>query len=254
MAAILVLDLMSPADIRLQVLHFFPLAAIALHCKTKGEVLAGLVLSVTCQLLNYIFLGLSSFSLSIDALVFLASSVLVAFLARAAREKHFETENLATTDWLTGLHNRRSLELIFGLEIVRQKRYGGVFSLAVLDLDHFKKLNDTRGHQFGDQALALLADVLRENTREADSIARIGGDEFVVLMPNTEAAECTLLCQQLTIKIAGRMAHAGFGITASIGHATFENAPASVLEALQIADKAMYAAKEKCKDEAAKQR
>jgi diguanylate cyclase (GGDEF)-like protein len=91
--------------------------------------------------------------------------------------------------------------------------------------------------------LKLLADILRENTRQSDSIARLGGDEFAILMPVTRSSDCTELCQQLSGTIARRMVDAGFPITASIGHTTFERAPESMLEALQEADKAMYAAK-----------
>ena len=69
---------------------------------------------------------------------------------------------LATTDWLTGLHNRRSFESIADMEISRQKRYGGVFSLVIIDLDNFKELNDCAGHHVGDKALKHVADVLRE--------------------------------------------------------------------------------------------
>jgi diguanylate cyclase (GGDEF)-like protein len=150
---------------------------------------------------------------------------------------------LATTDWLTGLRNRRSFETIAELEIARQKRYGGVFSLALVDLDDFKGLNDARGHHAGDETLKLLAAVLQKHTRASDSIARLGGDEFVVLMPSTQKADCSLLCQQISRKIADRMAAVGFATTASIGCATFEQAPTSVSEALQRADEAMYFAK-----------
>jgi diguanylate cyclase (GGDEF)-like protein len=118
-----------------------------------------------------------------------------------------------------------------------------VFSLAIVDLDRFKALNDSRGHHTGDKALKLLAEVLRENTRESDSIARLGGDEFAIVMPNTRAEDCAALCRQLTTNIAVRMADADFGITASVGHATFEQPPESSSAALHEADKAMYAAK-----------
>jgi diguanylate cyclase (GGDEF)-like protein len=129
------------------------------------------------------------------------------------------------------------------MEITRQKRYGGVFSLAILDLDNFKEVNDAEGHHVGDKALRLLADVLRAYTRKSDSLGRLGGDEFAILMPNTQQEDCVSLCDQLAAKIALRMADAGFAITASVGSTTFERAPESTHEALQLADKAMYSAK-----------
>jgi len=251
MAAVFAIDLLAPANIRLHILYVFPLAAIALHCEDRCATLGGLLSATVLQLWTLFFHELSTDSYATDALVALASNVLTMLLARAVRENHVATMNLATTDWLTGLHNRRSFETIADLEIKRQKRYGGVFSLAVIDLDGFKTLNDSRGHDVGDKALQLVSDVLREHTRQSDTIARLGGDEFAVMLPNTRQPDCNLQCRQLAATISRRMADAGFAITASIGCAQFEQPPASTSDALQKADKAMYAAKASGKNGAA---
>ncbi len=113
----------------------------------------------------------------------------------------------------------------------------------MLDLDRFKELNDSKGHEAGDQALRLLGTILLEHTRHSDSIARLGGDEFVIMMPNMVKADCATLCRELSATISQRMAERGFTITASIGCATFEEPPESLAAALRKADKAMYAAK-----------
>ncbi len=243
MAMVVFLEQMVPLEIRLHILYLFPLAAIALHCDHPGTVLAGLALSIAFQLWTVFNQDFPNSPFIIDGLVTVASSVLAITLARASRANYLVTMSLAATDWLTGLYNRRSLESAAEDEITRQRRYGGVFSLAVIDLDGFKKLNDSKGHRAGDAALKLLADVLREHTRETDLVARLGGDEFAVLMPNTQAGACLALCRQLAIIVASRMSHVGFGITASIGCTSFEEAPESTPAALQRADSAMYAAK-----------
>jgi len=243
MLVVLFFDLTFPADIRLHVLYIFPLAVIALHCERIGVILGGFALSVAFQLSNFSFHGIPDGPFITDAIIAIASSVLTIVLARAVRENYLATANLAASDSLTGLRNRRGFEVIADMEITRQKRYGGVFSLAILDLDNFKNVNDSEGHHVGDNALRLLADVLREHTRNSDSIARLGGDEFVILMPNTRQSDCESLCEQLCANIARRMANAGFAITASIGSTTFERAPESTSDAMQMADKAMYAAK-----------
>ena len=243
MAAIFAIDLSAPKDVRLHLLYVFPLAAIALHCERKSAIIGGLALSSTLQVATFSFEGISGRSFATDALVALATAVLTVALARATRDNHLTALGLATSDWLTGLHNRRSFETIADLEIKRQKRYGGAFSLAIIDLDGFKRLNDSEGHHIGDRALRLLADVLREHVRQSDSIARLGGDEFAILMPNTKAHDSILLCQQFCVKTAKRMAAAGFEVTASVGCTVFEQAPESVALALQQADAAMYAAK-----------
>jgi diguanylate cyclase (GGDEF)-like protein len=156
---------------------------------------------------------------------------------------YLEVLNLARTDELTGLMNRRAFVRTAVLEIERQARYGGEFSIMMLDLDDFKVLNDTHGHAVGDMALRHLAEAIRSNIRRADSVGRIGGDEFVVLMPNTPRAACTSICQQLRRAIAEGMTESGFTVTASIGSVTFEHPPESVDGALQAADRAMYGAK-----------
>lgn len=243
MALVFIFDVGTPPDIRLHMLYIFPMAAIALHCESKRDVLAGLVLTTAFQLLTFYVDGIPYRPFAIDAIIAFASALLSVFLARSVRKNHLATVKLAATDWLTGLHNRRSFKTITDLEIERQKRYGGIFSLAVIDLDGFKKLNDSRGHHIGDEALQLVADVLQDHTRHSDSIARLGGDEFAILMPNTQKPDCNSLCQQLSLKIASRMSAAEFQTTASIGCVTFEQAPESSSYSLQKTDKAMYMAK-----------
>lgn len=251
MATIAFFNLLTPPEIRLPILYLFPLAAIALHCERLGTTLVSLALSVAFQLWNYSHLSsLYSTPVPDGMLITGAASMLTVALARATRANFLATMSLAATDCLTGLYNRRSFEVAADNEILRQRRYGGVFSIAVIDLDGFKKLNDSKGHHSGDLALKLVADVLREQTRVTDLVARLGGDEFAVLMPNTPSPACVSLSQKLAVIIASRMAFAGFCVTASIGCTSFEEAPESTLIALQRADRAMYAAKVGGKDRA----
>ncbi len=248
MVVILTLDLLTPLDIYLHVLYVFPLAAIALNCERLIAAFIGIALALVFQLTDFLSQGLPVLPLIVDMLVFFVAATLVVFLARSVRTNYFENVELATTDWLTGLHNRRGFEAIADMEIARQQRYGGTFSLALIDLDHFKALNDSRGHHTGDVALQSLGKILRENTRQSDSIARLGGDEFAILMPNTKTVDCMFYCQQLFFKIRNRLAADSFNITTSIGCTTIEQPPKSVSEILQKVDKAMYAAKKEGRD------
>ncbi|MGA8863387.1 MAG: GGDEF domain-containing protein [Gallionella sp.] len=243
MVAIFAIDMLTPPTIRLHMLYTFPIAAIAMHCPQRSRIIAGLVLSVIFQFVTFLYDGIQIVSLVVDGAIAFLSALLAIFLARTLRKNYLATIELASTDGLTGLLNRRSFETIANLEIERLKRYGGVFSLALLDLDRFKRLNDSRGHHAGDMALQLLATILREKLRHTDTIARIGGDEFVILMPNTTAPECGSLCQHLSVQIADQMAASAYPVTASIGCTTYVHAPESMSAALQKADRAMYAAK-----------
>jgi diguanylate cyclase (GGDEF)-like protein len=243
MLAIFAVDITAPGDMRLHVLYLFPLTAIGLHCDKGWASIWGIALATAFQLADHFYHGLSDAAAITDAILAFSTVLLTVSVSRSLRDTYLATRALAMQDTLTGLNNRHKFEFAVEAEILRQKRYGGVFSLAVIDLDRFKALNDSRGHQFGDIALKLTGEVLRQATRQSDSTARLGGDEFAVLMPNTGAAEGKAACSQLAGKIAARMREAGFSVTASIGCATFEQAPESSSVALHSADKAMYGAK-----------
>ncbi|MDX6690990.1 MAG: hypothetical protein QOG15_2447 [Solirubrobacteraceae bacterium] len=156
---------------------------------------------------------------------------------------------LATHDPLTGLHNRSSFagQLDAHADIVR--RYGTDGALLLLDLDHFKYVNDTLGHQAGDQLIARVAKVLESRLRESDVLARLGGDEFAALLPRADCKTAELVADELLEALrAERLSVPGAGdrtITASIGVAMFESVEGlSGEDVLVSADLAMYDAKE----------
>lgn len=242
--AIFPLDILTGSEVSLHVIYIFPLILIALHCTSVTFVIGALILSIVVQLIALITFTTESVPIKIFLfwMVFLSDMALV-LISRYARFNIIEAERLSTTDPLTQLSNRRALEMAIKAESTRQRRYGGVFSLVLIDLDGFKAVNDTLGHFYGDQALVLMAKILSYNTRTSDMVFRIGGDEFVVLMPNTEGADCKNLCDGFCRTIAEDMAKAGFAITASIGYTTVERPLQVILDILTIADKAMYEAK-----------
>lgn len=242
--AIFPLDVLTGSKVSFDIVYVIPLTFIALHCSKSGLVIGATILSISIQTLTLLTFADDSYQIKIFLFVmmFLSDTVLV-LVARFARFNILEAERLSTTDPLTRLSNRRALEVSMKAEITRHKRYGGEFSLVLIDLDGFKGVNDTMGHHAGDRALILLADILREHTRKSDMVFRIGGDEFVVLMPNTEVDDCERICIGFCNLIAEKMKAASFPITASIGYTTIERTPALSVDILTIADKAMYAAK-----------
>ncbi len=180
-----------------------------------------------------------------DPLRFLVQVQDVTHRRRYEENLHF----LATHDPLTGLHNRSSFagQLDAHAEIVR--RYGSDGALLLLDLDHFKYVNDTLGHQAGDQLIARVAKVLGGRLRESDVLARLGGDEFAALLPRADSETATIVAEGLLDALrAERIAVPGAGdrsITASIGIAMFDNSEGiSGEDVLVSADLAMYDAKE----------
>jgi diguanylate cyclase (GGDEF)-like protein len=236
--------LIADPSLRLYVLHVLPLLAIGMHSARRSLYVVGAVTALVLDAIASAHFGTPFLSLLGN--LFLEGIVVVLCLsvAETARVNYQKVLNLARTDDLTGLMNRRAFVRSVGLEIERQARYGGEFSIMMLDLDGFKALNDMHGHLVGDLALRHLAEAIRNNTRRADSVARIGGDEFVVLMPNTPKVACDSICHQLRHAVAEGMRDSGYTVTASIGSVTFEEPPESVDAALYAADKAMYDAKQ----------
>lgn len=153
---------------------------------------------------------------------------------------------MATTDVLTGLPNRRAMVTAVDAEIERSVRYGRPCTLVFLDLDHFKALNDTRGHQAGDDSLSQMALYIRDALRASDIVGRWGGEEFVAILPETDTAGAKLVAQELRRRIEQHefSAAAGLRLTCSIGVATFPADAAGRDALIAAADKAMYAAKQ----------
>jgi diguanylate cyclase (GGDEF)-like protein len=153
---------------------------------------------------------------SLEVLQTLASHAAAAI--EAAR-LHGETEALAQTDGLTGLANRRRLDLDLAAECERARRYGRPLALVMFDVDHFKRFNDTYGHLRGDETLQELATTVRSEIRTTDTVYRYGGEEFAVLTRETDAEHAMALAERLRGRIEQHFAARGSStpITASFG-------------------------------------
>ncbi|MBL3589542.1 MAG: GGDEF domain-containing protein [gamma proteobacterium endosymbiont of Lamellibrachia anaximandri] len=151
-------------------------------------------------------------------------------------------------DPLTGLYNRRMLEKQLAKDIQRAARYKRPLSLFMVDIDHFKSINDTHGHRTGDFILTNIAKVLEEVIRETDYSSRYGGEEFVIVLPETPLTDAKELAERLRTMIAGRLFKIADGnklsITISIGVSVFTGENKSLDALLNSADSAMYFAKE----------
>jgi diguanylate cyclase (GGDEF)-like protein len=158
-----------------------------------------------------------------------------------------QLEELATHDPLTGAFNRRKLNELTAAEISRAQRYGQPLSLFILDIDHFKDVNDTHGHEAGDAVLVALADLLRAGIRATDSLARWGGEEFVVLSPAIGLPETATLAERLRATLAAREFDAVGQVTASFGVADYHSGDTAD-SLFARADQALYRAKDGGRD------
>ncbi|MGM0788392.1 MAG: transporter substrate-binding domain-containing diguanylate cyclase, partial [Thermodesulfobacteriota bacterium] len=156
--------------------------------------------------------------------------------------KSRELERLSTTDALTGIFNRMKMEDLLENEISRVQRTARPFSVIMLDVDYFKYINDLYGHQAGDDALREISGLLRTNVRQADSLGRWGGEEFLIICPDTSGKGAAVLAENLRRITGSRKLSVGAGVTCSFGVAEYRPGE-GVNQLLGRADRAMYRAK-----------
>lgn len=154
-----------------------------------------------------------------------------------------EVKNQAITDPLTGIYNRRYFEDNIVKEAERSLRLHQPFSVISMDLDYLKKINDTYGHQYGDIAIKTIADVLKNEARSIDIPARIGGEEFNLLLPGVDSTGACVAAERIRKSIASQEIETIGEVTASIGVATFLEHSDRIDELIELADQAMYKAK-----------
>jgi diguanylate cyclase (GGDEF)-like protein len=157
-----------------------------------------------------------------------------------------ETQRLADSDALTGLQNRRRATQRMEHELSRARRYGTAFSVLLCDVDHFKSVNDRFGHNMGDEVLTKVAHTLKQTQRQVDLAGRWGGEEFLVLLTNTDAEGARATAERLRAAVEAIPAFEGGPehVTCSIGGATFAGED-SATAFLERADQALYRAKER---------
>ena len=159
-----------------------------------------------------------------------------------------QTKQLSLIDELTRLYNTRYFTQYLDAEVKRCRRYKSSVSLIFLDLDHFKQVNDRHGHLVGSQLLREVADVLRHGVRDVDIVARYGGDEFIVIMPETRLEAAAFVAERLRVAMDEHIFLVGEGLrahlTASFGVASFPETCASENELIRLADQAMYRVKD----------
>lgn len=244
------IDYAITVDLGFSIFYVLPITVIAWYIHPK----AGYLASCLSAVLWFIAEADRTPSVSINSyllwntLVRLTFWLLVVFLLAKLKASYSEVQRLASTDFLTGLLNRRAFMEDLEQEILRSKRYSFPFTLAYLDVDNFKQVNDRSGHAAGDLVLQAIAHTLNETLRATDITARLGGDEFAILMPQTKLSEADTVLSRLFQELShlpSATVHIGF----SIGAVTFLTAPESADQALVRADRLMYTVKAKGKNQ-----
>jgi len=248
-AGVFVLNVRTGADLRLGILYVVPVLLAASYDGLGW----GIAFALATTLLRF-GVGIDQMPLDTslqvrilnEAAYLTVVGVAIAGLSQLRRTQS-QLRLLATHDPLTTVLNARAFASQLAQELGRNRRYGRPLALIYLDLDDFKKVNDAHGHATGDAVLRLVADAMRSAVRQADVVGRLGGDEFGVLMPETDGT----VAHAVATRLAGGIRTVFRGtpsVTASIGVVAVSGTEAGSDELLRKADQAMYEAKRAGKD------
>ena len=241
---ILLMDVVSPDDYRFVLLYLFPAAIIALNAKSMKVVIVALILTTLFE--NYFVFRedyFAQYDKKIEALNFLIrflSTLLIIWLARSLRRSQLRVNVLANTDSLTGLWNRRWARVIIDQSIAKLEHRHEVFSVAMIDVNDFKKINDIRGHVVGDQVLTKIAHTLQKFSSEQIKFFRLGGDEFLIVAAKINESEMIQMCDDIVQTVNQVMKDSGYPVSLSIGMSTYSEDLKTVSEILHEVDLKMY--------------
>jgi diguanylate cyclase (GGDEF)-like protein len=239
--ALTLIDLSSGNEVSFSVFYLIPVTLAAWYCGLLPGILMALTATVVLEAINShegLRYSAQWISLWNPAARFIFYA-LIAYLLVQLRHSREMLRELASTDPLTGLANRRVVTGQLDAEIARQKRTGNPLTLVFIDLDHFKALNDRQSHAAGDLALQTVAAILRSGLREADLAARLGGDEFSLILPETNGVQASPFLTRLHDALLQGMQQKGWPITFSIGALHGVSAMSSDAW-INAADKLMY--------------
>jgi diguanylate cyclase (GGDEF)-like protein len=174
--------------------------------------------------------------------------VLVTYLLTELRRAHEVQRLLARTDYVSGAVNARHFNELLEVEIARAYRYQLPLTMAYIDVDDFKRVNDSFGHDTGDEVLHFIVSVLQSQLRNTDTVARMGGDEFALLLPMAGQPEAQAVISRLHADLTQQMQQKNWPVTFSIGIVICVAAPASAKELIKLADELMYGVKNDTKN------
>lgn len=245
-----VLDFLTGFEISFAVFYVAPVALVAWYTSRRAALLTSVASAAAWQAANS--LAGEQFTHNWipvwNAGTRLGFFVVIAVLVEKLRESLLQERELARTDFLTGAANPRSFYELAEMEIHRSRRYNRHFSIAYFDADNFKQVNDRLGHHTGSELLTKVVAVIKKNTRTTDVVARIGGDEFAVLFPETGVDAAQVAARKVREALLAEMAAHEWPVTFSVGLLTCADPPRTVDDMIKVADGLMYDAKQRGKD------
>jgi diguanylate cyclase (GGDEF)-like protein len=239
------IDYITGYEVSLSLLYLAPVSVAAWYSGRR----MGIAIAILCSVTWYVADVAAGAKYSLPAIhvwnalvrlgFFLVSALLLAMLRNNFRRE----QQLARIDSLTGLYCRREFEDILEHDLALAKRNTSSLTLAYVDVDDFKTINDTHGHSEGDHVLRVIGSALKDSVREADTAARVGGDEFALILPDTDSQGAREVMSKLTRELHKALRTSDCEVTCSIGVVTFLNSATSPERAVAAADELMYQVK-----------
>lgn len=239
------IDYLTGPEIGFSIFYLLPISLAAWF----GGTFWGVVMSFVASTVWFLADSLGGHTYSHPAIGYWAANMrlgyflIVSYLLGMMKNLLNAARQLASTDYLTGVANSRSFHQLATVELARARRYNHPLTVAYIDLDNFKKINDLFGHNTGDSVLRLVAQAIKKGVRSVDLAGRLGGDEFGLLLPETDYESAHVLLHKLQKNLLESMEQNKWSVTFSIGAITFTVLPADIDDMIIKVDNLMYAVK-----------
>ena len=252
LAAVAFLDYATGNEIVMVLLYLIPIILTSWLLSRRAAlifpVLCGLSL-ISIDLLNgHVYKN--SLVLVWNGATILATFIIITLVFQALKQAYLDERKLARYDIMTGIPNRKMFYEELDKEAYRTGRYGRPFTVAYIDMDNFKRINDTLGHNSGDELLRFVANSIRRNIRISDIVARMGGDEFILLLPETNQERARLVISKLLRHLNSAINKEIWPVSFSIGVLSCESGSCNAREMIKKADELMYEVKRTGKNSA----
>lgn len=244
------IDILSGYEVAFSLFYLLPVFIVTRYAGLK----IGIAISIASAISWYAADSLSGHPYSHPSIQYWNTTIrfsvffIVTLLTSALRKAYAHEQSLARIDNLTGAMNSRSFVELIQMEIDRSQRNQKPFTLAYIDLDNFKYVNDHFGHSMGDAVLQKVVIETKNHFRKVDSVARLGGDEFAVLLPETDQDESVVAISKIQTSLLQEMKNNDWPVTFSIGVLTCKSRPNSKTELIKQADNLMYLVKKSGKN------
>jgi len=239
------IDYVTGPEIGFSIFYLLPISLVAWF----SGILWAIVISFLCSTIWFVADSLGGHIYSQPAIGYWSANMrlgyflIISYLLVTLEKMWAVQKHIANTDYLTGIANSRSFHQLSDMEFTRAHRYKHPLTIAYIDVDDFKKINDLFGHSTGDNVLKLVAQTIKKNIRSIDLLGRLGGDEFCLLLPETGYESSQAVLQKLRRVLLESMEEARWSVTFSIGALTYTTLPDNIDDIIIKADHLMYTVK-----------